>query len=170
MALARGLPLAPWIFVNNSINGSKNHADALASLVPQSSVCTYPGPMMSLDGRAELHEVCIWAHSPTLASEAAEIGRHCQIRAQEQGRNMAFVALCDNATMVEYSEVGKRKWPENHTFINVEGIPVEVVGERIIKWLCKCLEPSARKRYICLLNNLLLLATCVWSPCHGPAC
>lgn len=141
------------------------YADALASLIPQSCVCTYPVSMMSPDERVELHEVCVWAHSSTFASEAADIGRRCQIRAQEQGRNMAFVALCDNNTKVEYSELLKKKWPENHTFINVKGIPVEAVGQRIIRWLCKRPEPSTREIYMSAQNAFL--TTCVWSLCDS---
>lgn len=48
---------------------------------------------------------------------------------------MASLVLCNNSNMMKYLAVDKAKWPENHTFIKVDDVPVEEVGRKIIRWL-----------------------------------
>jgi hypothetical protein len=140
--LAKGLPLAPWIFINNSFDYSTIYSDALCSLIPHSRVYEYLELLIGFGG-SKSHPISIWADSSTEANQAAEMARSCQVEALNQGCNMASVSLCNDNTFSVFSALEGRNWPKNHLSINVDRVPVEEVAKRIVRWLCKCTSNSS---------------------------
>ncbi len=140
--LVNGLPAAPWIFINNSLNTSNVYADALSDFIPQSRVYEALQPLTSLYEGSEPHAVSIWAHS-TAAHQAADIARGCQVKALRRGCNVASVALCNDSTFSYFLAVNESAWPINHITINIDETPIEEVAKRIVRWLCEFTTPSA---------------------------
>ncbi|KAF7502191.1 hypothetical protein GJ744_006761 [Endocarpon pusillum] len=130
-----GLPLAPWILINNSVDASTVYADAVCSLIPHSSVYTGPDLMTPIHKPQEYHAITIWANSSTVPSEVVDTARTCQVRALSQGCNTASVNLCNDATFQDFQAVNADDWPVNHFTINVDGAPVEEISKKIVKWL-----------------------------------
>jgi hypothetical protein len=135
--LASGLPVAPWIFINNSTDASNSYADALSSLIPYSLVYQAPRPPTSSYKGSEPHAVSIWANSASVANQAANTARECQAKAVKRGCNMASISLCNDSTIHDFLAVDKKDWPGNQFITNVVGVPTEKVAQRILKWLCE---------------------------------
>ena len=50
---------------------------------------------------------------------------------------MVSVTLCNDSTFSDFQAAAKEEWPANHIMINIDGAPVEEVGKRILRWLCR---------------------------------
>lgn len=135
--LDSGLPLAPWILINNSADASTLYADAVCSLIPHSSIYTGPDLLTRIHQARETHAVNIWANSSTVPSQVANAARACQVRALSQGCNTACVNLCNDATFQDFLAVNADDWPINHITINIDGVSVEEISKKVVKWLCK---------------------------------
>ena len=140
--LSSGLPLAPWIFVNNAFDTSTVYAEALCSLIPHARFCEslLLKPLYEDSGK---HVISIWANSSTVPYQAAKIARAHQVKALERGCNMASVSLCNDASFRDFLAVDEKDWPVNHITINIDGAPVEEVGKRIFRWLCEYAHHSS---------------------------
>lgn len=139
--LGKGLPVAPWIFINNSFDCSTIYSDALCSLIPHSQVYKR-FELLTGFGGPKSRPVSIWADSSAEANEAAEMARSCQVEALNHGCNMASISLCNDNTFSVFSALEGRNWPQNHLSINVDRVPVEEVAKRIVRWLCTCTNSS----------------------------
>jgi hypothetical protein len=141
--LASGLPVAPWIFINNSLGTGNSYADALCSLIPYSRIYESLQPLSSISQDLEPHTISILANSSTAAYLTANIASSYQVQARERGCNLASVALCNDDTFNDFVDMDKKEWQSNHIIINVDGTSIEEVAKMIIRWLCKSSPLSA---------------------------
>jgi hypothetical protein len=143
--LDSGLPVAPKIFLNSSVDTASVYAQALSSFIPYSRIYETLNPQIPLYEDSENHVVPIWANSSKVASEAANMARDCQVKALKRGCNTASVFLCNDGSIKDFLAVDDKDWPSNHITINVDGVPVAEVGKKIVKWLCECsLTPASQ--------------------------
>jgi len=135
--LDSGLPVAPKIFLNSSLDAACDYAQALSSFIPYSRVHETLNPQVPLYEDSDQHVIPVWANSSKVASEAASTARECQVKALKRGCNTASVFLCNDDTIKDFLAVDEADWPSNHITINVDGVPVAEVGKKIVKWLCE---------------------------------
>jgi hypothetical protein len=133
--LASGLPVAPWIYINNSINDSVNtsadYAAAVSSLIPHSHTFS---PADWYHEVPEHHAISILTSSYTFAYSTACAAREIHTKALKRGCNMASIALCNDTTFKDFSEAN---WPVNHITINIGNLSIEEAAKKIVRWLCE---------------------------------
>lgn len=134
---AVGLPLAPWIFINNFLNTSNVYASALCSLLPQSCVYESCQLLSSTYKGSESPSISIWANSSTAPHEAACRARDCHVKALKRGCNVASVFLCNDSTLYDFLCMDEKNLPINHIAININGTSIEEVAKKIVRWLCR---------------------------------
>jgi hypothetical protein len=132
----RGLPNAPLILVNNSINQSTDYADALSSLIPQSCVYHQPLDFLSKYQHKSPTAISILAYNSQLVQSTAEFAKTCQIRADKLGCTLASITISDKISFQFFSSIEKGDWPNNHIAISAEESPFEDVGKIVFGWLC----------------------------------
>ena len=145
------LPLAPVIYVNNSIAYDLDVARALAALIPNSTCSDYDHSKSSgedtetLTSSREAQRLAAFpdaTHLPlfpdleqnvVLASQSAS--RYCEAAIKLQ-RNFASVNLIDSS-LAKDNESKKAKWGANHLEVDMAGINYSVAAKKIFEWLCE---------------------------------
>jgi hypothetical protein len=142
-----GLPLAPWIYINDTTRETTEVADALSALIPETSANhlakiastnieqalqsadqnTLPGEALIIFAGFEKNQITA-AHDANYHREAAI--RH--------GRNFASVNITSETTEDVASGI-KPDWGTNHLHLKTNG-GIQKTAESIFKWLCKGLS------------------------------
>lgn len=133
--LGLGMPAAPWVFINNSIDDSNAYADALCSLIPHSHVYQVPQSSATSCKGLDPNATTIWVNSSTDAKDVAYTTRDYQAKALKRGCNLVSISLCNDSTINQFSAATRLEWPANRFVTNVGGATSKEVAQRILKWL-----------------------------------